>query len=202
MNVLPQEYFLNENVVDAARKLLGKTLHTHISGVHTSGIITETEAYNGIYDKACHAYDGKRTKRTSVMYQKGGISYVYLCYGIHNLFNVITNKDNIPDAVLIRAIKPLQGIPEMLKRRGMNTLTPKLTTGPGRLTQALGINREHNGVLLNPDYGLWIQDNGDSISDADIDTSARIGISYAAEHADLPWRFFLKNTEWVSSMQN
>ncbi len=198
MRALPQEYFLNENVVEIAKSLIGKTLHTLIDGVHTSGIITETEAYNGTTDKACHAYGGKRTKRTTVMYNEGGISYVYLCYGIHNLFNIITNKEDYPDAVLIRSIKPVDGISAMMKRRGIDLQSSKLTAGPGRISQALGISLRHNGLNLEPESGIWLEDNKEQITDSHVMSSKRIGISYAEEHADLPWRFYLKDSEWVS----
>lgn len=199
MSVLTLEYFLNGNVIEIAKDLIGKTLHTRIDGAYTSGIITETEAYNGTKDKACHAYGGKRTKRTSVMYNEGGISYVYLCYGIHNLFNIITNKKDYPDAVLIRAIKPMDGISAMMKRRGMEIQHPKLTAGPGRLSQALGISLRHNGLNLDPESGIWLEDNEQTITDSEIMNSKRIGISYAEEHAELPWRFYLKDSEWVST---
>ena len=128
---LTRDFYLQEDVVKISRELLGKVLCTKFNGKFTSGIITETEAYAGIPDKASHAYNGRRTKRTEVMYGMGGTAYVYLCYGIHHLFNIVTNKKDIPHAVLIRAVKPLDGIDLILKRRNQKKLTEKISSGPG-----------------------------------------------------------------------
>src|ERR1700739_2187259 len=128
MPTLKRSFYLQEDVVLVAKDLLGKGLCTHINGKFTSGIITETEAYAGVFDKASHAFGGKRTPRNENMYARGGTLYVYLCYGIHHLFNVVTNNEDIPHAVLIRAIKPLEGIETILKRRKQKTLA-KNTSG-------------------------------------------------------------------------
>lgn len=196
--MLSEEWYLQEDVIIAAKSLLGKVLVTEFNGLITSGIIVETEAYNGIHDKACHAYGGKRTPRTEVMYYRGGVAYVYLCYGIHHLFNIITNKEDIPDAVLIRAIQPVHGVQTMLERRKMIKLKPTLTAGPGVLSSALGIKTELSGITLSPDSGIWVEDHGISFCEDEIQTGPRVGVSYAAEDALHPWRFSVKGNQWVS----
>jgi DNA-3-methyladenine glycosylase len=139
----------------------------------------------------------KKTQRNSVMFENGGLAYVYLCYGMHNLFNVVTNKTNVAEAVLIRALEPMVGIDEMRLRRGSAIHDKQLTSGPGKLTKALGINRTFNGKsLLNGE--IWIDDLGAKISSRDIVASPRIGIDYAGEDAALPWRYTLKGNRWVS----
>ncbi|MBA3603271.1 MAG: DNA-3-methyladenine glycosylase [Parachlamydiaceae bacterium] len=188
MNVLPDSFYRNESVLEVSQQLLGKFLCTYIDGELTSGMITETEAYQGPEDRASHAYRNRRTKRTEVMFKAGGVSYVYLCYGIHSLFNVITNVEGIPHAVLIRAIKPVEGIECMLRRRKKAKFNAKLTSGPGALAQALGINVAHSGLSLRGPQ-IWIEDRGVRIEAKNIVASPRIGVDYAAEDALLPWRF-------------
>ena len=193
---LEQSFYCNTDVVDISKKLLGKVLATNLSNHLTSGIIVETEAYAGIFDKASHAFNNKRTKRTEIMYKNGGIAYVYLCYGIHNLFNVITNINDIPHAVLIRAIEPLEGIKEMCRRRNISNKY-HLTDGPGKLTQALGIDKNCNGKSLQSDK-IWIQDTGIKFLEKDILSSTRIGVDYAGKDAKLLYRFHVKDNKWVS----
>jgi len=193
---LEQSFYCNTDVVDISKKLLGKVLVTNLSNHLTSGIIVETEAYAGIFDKASHAFNNKRTKRTEIMYKNGGIAYVYLCYGIHNLFNVITNINDIPHAVLIRAIEPLEGIKEMCRRRNISNKY-RLTDGPGKLTQALGIDKNCNGKSLQSDK-IWIQDTGIKFLEKDILSSPRIGVDYAGKDAKLLYRFHVKDNKWVS----
>lgn len=193
---LEQSFYCNTDVVDISKKLLGKVLTTNLSNHLTSGIIVETEAYAGIFDKASHAFNNKRTKRTEIMYKNGGIAYVYLCYGIHNLFNVITNINDIPHAVLIRAIEPLEGIKEMCRRRNISNKY-RLTDGPGKLTQALGIDKNCNGTSLQSDK-IWIQDTGIKFLEKDILSSPRIGVDYAGKDAKLLYRFHVKDNKWVS----
>jgi DNA-3-methyladenine glycosylase len=188
---LPESYYLHHHVVEIAEDLIGKVLTTNINGYTTSGIITETEAYNGIYDKACHAYNGKRTARNEAMYGSGGISYVYLCYGMHYLFNVVTNRQDKPDAVLIRGIFPLDGLDKILERRNAATLKKDLTTGPGKVAQALGIEKEHNKIKLTEDL-IYIENQKIHIPSNLIQTGKRIGIDYAGEDALLPYRFYVK----------
>jgi len=191
MAVLKASYYLNQDVVFLAKDLIGKTLCTFINDKLTCGIITETEAYAGIIDKASHAFGNKRTKRTETMYYKGGVSYVYLCYGIHRLFNIITNSENIPHAILIRAIYPLKGVDEILKRRGLK-LSDKLCVGPGKVAQALGIELIHNNLSLVKKT-IWIQDDQVKIKESDVMIGPRIGVDYAGEDAKLPYRFWTKN---------
>jgi len=170
--------------------LLGKSLKTNIDGVLTGGIITETEAYAGITDRASHAYGGRLTSRTEVMFHEGGLSYVYLCYGVHFLFNVVTGEKGIPHAVLIRAISPIIGIDEILKRRKKSKLKKDVSDGPGKLTKALGISLKQNGSNLEGDT-VWIEESGLEITETDILISKRIGVDYAGEDANLPYRFQL-----------
>ena len=193
---LENSFYCNTDVVDISKKLLGKVLVTNLSNHLTSGIIVETEAYAGIFDKASHAFNNKRTKRTEIMYKNGGIAYVYLCYGIHNLFNVITNVKDVPHAVLIRAIEPLEGIKEMYRRRKISNKY-RLTDGPGKLTQALGIDKNCNGKSLQSDT-IWIQDTGIKFLEKDILSSTRIGVDYAGKDAKLLYRFHVKDNKWVS----
>ncbi len=189
--MLKASYYLNKDVVFLAKDLIGKTLCTRINGKLTCGIITETEAYAGVTDKASHAYGGRRTNRTETMYSKGGVSYVYLCYGIHRLFNIVTNAKDIPHAILIRAIYPTKGIEEIVKRRGAK-LSNNLCVGPGKVSQALGIDLLHNNLSLTGKE-IWLQDDKINIKENDIQVGPRIGIDYAGEDAKLPYRFFTTN---------
>ena len=189
MKKLKEEFYLREDVLQIAKDLLGKVIYSHIDGKTCGGIITETEAYAGITDKASHAYGGKRSKRTEAMYADGGISYIYLCYGIHSLFNVVTNHKNIPHAVLIRAIKPIEGLTEMLLRRKKPKLKNDTCIGPGKVSQALGLTVSANNLSLQSDI-VWIEDHNISFNENQIKTGTRIGIDYAGEDASLPYRFW------------
>lgn len=194
--MLPEDFYTRKHVVQIAKDLLGKVLVTDFEGISTSGMIVETEAYAGVGDKASHAYGGRRTARTETMYSRGGVAYVYLCYGIHHLFNVVTNAEDIPHAVLIRAVEPLEGLDMMLARRGKPKLTPQLTAGPGALSQALGINTGHTGLSLNTH--IIIEDRGIKILPRDIVAGTRVGVAYAEEDAYLPYRFWVKDNPYVS----
>ncbi|MFD0997836.1 DNA-3-methyladenine glycosylase [Ohtaekwangia kribbensis] len=194
--ILPENFYQRTDVVKIARELLGKVLVTKIAGVVTSGIIVETEAYSW-KERGCHAYEARKTQRNAIMFEKGGYAYVYLCYGMHNLFNVVTNKNGIAEAVLVRALEPVHGLKEMEMRRGSLANPFHLTSGPGKLTKALGIDRKLNGKFLL-DNEVWIEDTGKKISAGNIEASARIGIDYAGEDARLPWRFTIKGSKWVS----
>lgn len=187
MKSLPLSFYEREDVVTIAQELLGKGLFTNF-GTQTGGIIIETEAYAGIEDRASHAYSGRRTPRNEVMYGSPGIAYVYLCYGIHALFNAVTAPEGIPHAVLIRAIIPTHGIKTMLSRRKKQVLDQTLTSGPGALTAALGISCEHKGLALDH----FIYDLGHEVKKQDILISTRIGIDYAGSDALLPYRFSMK----------
>lgn len=183
-----------------AKQLLGKILVTKFEGVETSGRIVEVEAYRGITDKASHAWGGRRTARNEVMYTQGGITYVYLCYGIHHLFNVVTNDKNIPHAVLIRALEPLKGITEMLKRTGKLKPDFTLTRGPGNLSKAMGIHTRHSGTLLTGKE-LFIAEDELIYNKKEIGASPRIGVDYAGADALLPYRFYVKGNPYVSGKQ-
>src|SRR5437868_7186154 len=172
MAKLKKSYYLQEDVVSLASDLLGKVICTRIKGRFVSGIITETEAYAGISDKASHAFGGRRTARTEQMYSAGGTAYVYLCYGMHHLFNIVTNVKDVPHAVLIRAIKPLEGIETILKRRKQKELAKNTSGGPGTVSQALGITTSLSGIDLTGDT-IWLQDEGIKVLKNEIDTGPR-----------------------------
>jgi DNA-3-methyladenine glycosylase len=193
---LSKDFYTREDVTLVARQLLGKVLCTEIDGIYTSGMIVETEAYSQ-REKACHAFGGKRTTRTEIFYNDGGLSYVYLCYGIHYLFNVITNWNHTADAVLIRAIEPLEGTEDMLLRRGMDKMAYRIAAGPGSVCKAMGIDKTHNGLDLT-DKEIWIEDRGISYKKSQIIASPRVGVDYAGEDAKLPWRYRVKDNLWVS----
>lgn len=194
---LGSNFYTRADVVLIAQDLLGKKLVTNFGLKITSGIIVETEAYAGITDRACHAYNGKFTQRTKIMYQKGGVAYVYLCYGMHHLFNIVTNVQGIPHAVLIRAVEPNEGIEWMLKRRNMGEVKPNLTSGPGSLSKAFGISSEHSGVDLQNNK-IWVEDIGVNVGSNQIIKSARVGVAYAKQDALLPYRFRIKNNAFTS----
>lgn len=187
---LPLTFYRHDDVVGLSRALLGKVLCTKIDGVRTAARITETEAYAGVTDRASHAYGDRRTKRTEPMYSDGGIAYVYLCYGIHHLFNVVTSVAGTPHAVLIRGGVPLSGEQEMQRRRGKSKTDKTLLGGPGSLARALGITTSNTGESLIGDI-IWIDDDGYSVSAKDIEAGPRVGIDYAKEDALLPYRFVL-----------
>jgi DNA-3-methyladenine glycosylase len=190
--LLSETYYLHHDVVFLAKNLIGKYLFTKIDGQLCGGIITETEAYKGIEDKACHAFGGRRTLRNEMMYAQGGMAYVYLCYGIHPLLNVVTNQKNTPDAILIRAIHATHGEELMLKRTGKPQMKPQVTDGPGKTTKALGITLADNGESFQSKR-IWIEDRGFDLSKMEILNTPRIGIDYAGEDALLPYRFKLPN---------
>jgi DNA-3-methyladenine glycosylase len=194
---LDQHFYKQKDVVKIARELIGKVLYTRVDKTITSGRIVETEAYSW-KERGCHAYGAKRTQRTSVMFEEGGRSYVYLCYGMHNLFNIVTNVEGVAEAVLIRALEPLAGMNVMQSRRGSTIAIRHLTSGPGKLTRSMGIDRTWNGKVLTENE-IWVEDVG-KISSKLIEASLRIGIDYAGDDAKLPWRFCLKGSPWVSKV--
>jgi DNA-3-methyladenine glycosylase len=197
--VLPLSFYIREDVVQISRELLGKFLVTNIDGVLTSGMIVETEAYRASDDKACHAYNNRRTARTEVMFAEGGRAYVYLCYGIHHLFNVVTGPQDHAQAVLIRAVQAADNIPLMLKRRGRKHLNPQLSAGPGVLSKALGITTSLSGhSLLSKQGRIWIEDRSVPYTPDQIIAGPRVGIDYAEECVQWPWRFRIKNSAWTS----
>jgi DNA-3-methyladenine glycosylase len=189
-------WYQGDNVVEIARELLGNVLCTNIGGQQTKGRIVETEAYAGTNDKACHANGQRKTRRNEIMFAAGGHAYVYLCYGIHHLFNVVTNIEGRADAVLIRAVEPLDGIEAMMHRRGVREINRQLTAGPGMLTAAMGIKTLHNATRLDGDT-IWIEE-GETSENQQVISTTRIGVSYAREDALKPWRFYIKENPWVS----
>jgi DNA-3-methyladenine glycosylase len=194
---LAESFYKRKDVVRIARELLGKALFTSHEGVVTGGIIVETEAYSWT-ERGCHAYGKRKTPRNTVMFGPGGVAYVYFCYGMHYLFNVVTNTQDAPEAVLIRAIEPIAGIEQMQMRRGALKQQRHLTSGPGKLTKALGIDRNFNGKSLLGNE-VWIEEVGTKILSGQIEASPRIGIDYAGDDAALPWRFTIKGNPWVSA---
>ena len=194
---LPLSYYLKNDVLFLAKDLLGKVLFTQVNGEITAGIVVETEAYFGIDDKASHAYGGRHTQRTQTMYRQGGIAYVYLCYGIHYLFNVVTAEKGEPHAVLIRGVEPLIGIDIIELRRNMPVTNAAVSSGPGSVAKALGIDKSFNEKDLTCDE-VWIEDHGIRYLPDQIIACPRVGVAYAQEHADLPWRFFIKGNKYVS----
>jgi len=197
MTKLSKSFYTRPDVVQISKELLGKYLFTRIDGVLTGGKIVETEAYRGENDLACHSHSGRRTSRTEIMYHEGGVAYTYLIYGIYTLFNIITNQAERADAVLIRAIEPTEGIPEMLLRRNHTKITRRLTAGPGLLTIALGINTKYYGTDLTGDL-IWLEDWNKTVTEDEIIASPRVGVGYAGADALLPWRFRLKGNKWTS----
>jgi DNA-3-methyladenine glycosylase len=193
---LPVEFYTHNDVIGIARNLLGKYLFTCIDGVTTGGYIVEAEAYSGILDKASHAYGDRQTPRTKTMYMQGGVAYVYLCYGIHEMFNVVTSVEGEPHAVLIRAIVPTDGIEAMMARRNLSVFKPAITSGPGCVARALGISRLMNANSLSGDV-IWIEDRGLSFTDEEIVAAPRIGVDYAQEDTLLPYRFYVKDSPFA-----
>ena len=188
MNPLPKAYFQDDDVVRLSRDLIGKLLITNFNGERTSGIVIETEAYRAPEDRASHAFGNKVTKRNAVMYEDGGVAYVYLCYGIHHLFNIVTGAKGKPHAILIRSLHPFEGVDVMCKRRSKLLTDNKLCSGPGSLSQALEIKTSNSGQLLTQPP-IWLEDTGLKLEDQSIRSAPRVGIDYAGEDAKLPWRF-------------
>jgi DNA-3-methyladenine glycosylase len=172
-----------------------------MEGVKTSGIIVEAEAYRGPDDKACHAFANRRTPRTEVMYNTGGVAYIYICYGIHHLFNVVTGPEDHAHAVLIRALEPLEGIETMMERRQMfKPGDPRLTRGPGALSVALGLTSSFSGhSLIDPQSLIYIEDRNIQFPEERIAAGIRIGVESAGESAKWPWRFYIRNHPNVSA---
>lgn len=194
---LAESYYHDQDVIALSRDLLGKYLFTCIDGVITCGYIVETEAYNGIIDRASHAFGNRLTPRTKTMFMPGGIAYVYLCYGIHEMFNIVTSGEGQPHAILVRAINPTDGLEAMQSRRNMSILKPTITMGPGSVAKALGISRAINAFSLQGDT-IWIEDKGLTFADENVAAVPRVGVDYAGEDALLPYRFYVKGNPYVS----
>lgn len=200
-NKLDREFYLC-NALELSEKLLGKTLVHTVDGVNIGGVITETEAYMGVIDKASHAYGGRRTARTETMFMCGGYSYVYLIYGMYCCMNITANFEGNPEAVLIRSVVPIYGkekLYELVKHGSKRRQLPdkfcdlsekeklNLSNGPGKLCIAMGLNRKHNCIDLVKSDELFVQDDGIRVED--IARKKRVGIDYAEEAAEYPWRF-------------
>ncbi len=197
MKKIPLSFYSRKDVVQIAKELIGKIVVTNFDGNITSGKIVETEAYVGLTDKASHSFGNKRTARNEHMYSPPGTAYVYICYGMHQMLNVVTNDKDVPDAVLIRAVEPLDGIDIMLKRTGKKSLDKTLTRGPGNVGKALGIFKHHSGLHLLDD-SIYLIENKDKITNDQIGISKRIGVEGAGADALLPYRFYVKGNKYVS----
>lgn len=196
MNKLPRDFYTRLNVLEVARDLLGKKLVVpNRNGSRVAGIIVETEAYRGPEDRASHAFNGRRTQRTETMYGIGGTAYVYFVYGMYNQFNVVTGVEDTPHAILVRAVEPIEGL-DIMRRRRRGRFEYELTSGPGRLCLAMGIDRKLDKADLLGGR-VWIEE-GVSISPRQIARGPRIGIDYAEEWASKPWRFWVRDNPFVS----
>jgi len=195
-NKLSRAFYTRSNVLQVTRELLGNVLVVKAAdGSRVSGLIVEAEAYRGPKDRASHAYGGRRTNRTETMYAVGGTAYVYFVYGMYYQFNVVTNVEDIPHAILIRALEPVEGIETMRRRRHQHP-DHNLTNGPGKFCIALGIDRKLDRADLLGDR-VWIED-GAKVPTRNIASGPRIGIDYAEEWVDKPWRFWIRDNPFVS----
>lgn len=194
---IPLSFYDRTDVILIAKELLGKIVVTQIDGKRTSGRIVETEAYVAVVDKASHSFGGRRTPKNEHMYDGPGTAYIYICYGLHQMLNVVTNKKDIPDAILIRAIEPMEGIDIMLERRNKKALDPTLTRGPGNVGKALGVNTTMSGFSLRDDKVILFED-GYIPQENIIGVSPRIGVDGAGEDAHLPYRFYIRGNVYVS----
>jgi len=187
------DFFKRDDVLSIARELLGKCLISKFGNKKTAGIITETEAYAGERDRASHAFGGRRTKRTEVMYQDAGTLYIYLCYGIHSLLNIVTNKSGIPHAILIRSVYPIEGLEIIQQRRG-KSISPRSDSciGPGNLSKGLGVSLKQNGIMINQGP-IYLADRKINLPDQMVHSGPRIGVDYAGKDAALPYRFYVKH---------
>ncbi|MBK9254316.1 MAG: DNA-3-methyladenine glycosylase [Saprospiraceae bacterium] len=199
-NLLPESFYLSDDVVDIAQKLLGKYLITNINGIISSAMIVETEAYKAPDDKACHAYNNRFTPRTKTMFERGGVAYVYTCYGMHPLFNVVTGEAGMAHAVLIRAVQPDQPLLHYQERRKLNKFSFQLFNGPGKLAVAMGINKTMDGTnLLSEKSNIYIEDRNIEIPNEQIEQTPRVGMSvHTGPCAHKKWRFYINTNKWVS----
>lgn len=196
-NKLPLEFYQQPDVVSVARELLGKHVYSFIDGKLTGGIIVETEAYRGPDDRGSHAYNNKRTPRNEMMYSAGGVAYMYICYGIHDMLNIVTGIEGMSHAALIRAIEPTEDLETMRIRRGIFEQDRRLCQGPGALAKALGLTKFHNGTDLHGD-NLWLTDEGVYYEEDQIVASARVGMNFDGPFKTIPWRFYVRRNPYVS----
>src|SRR6266478_9845151 len=195
---LAREFYTRSNVLTVARNLLGKLLVVPASdGTRVSGMIVEAEAYRGPQDRAAHSYGGRRTRRTETMYQIGGTAYIFFIYGMYYQFNVVTNVEEKPHAILIRALEPTEGI-EVMRLRRHGQPDRNLTNGPGKLCIAMGIDRSFDRADLVGNK-VWIEER-ERVSRTRIASGPRVGIDYAEGWVDKPWRFWIKGNRFVSKL--
>lgn len=197
MKKLPLSFYNRKNVLIIAREMLGKVVYTNIGGELTSGRIVETEAYAGIGDKASHAFGGRRGPKNEHMYHAAATAYIYVCYGVHQMLNIVTNEEGIPDAILIRAIEPIEGLDVMANRTNKMESDPSITRGPGNVGKALGVHKRFSGIHLLDDI-IYLMDDGLIFPEGTIGVSSRIGVESAGEDALLPYRFYVKGNRNVS----
>ncbi|MEJ7780430.1 MAG: DNA-3-methyladenine glycosylase [Daejeonella sp.] len=197
MNKLPADFYQQNDVIAIARELLGKHVYSQVGGEITGGIIVETEAYRGPDDRGSHAYNNKRTPRNEIMYQAGGVAYMYICYGIHDMLNLVTGSEGMSHAVLIRAVEPQTGLNTMRERRNIFDQDRRLCQGPGALAKALGLTKLHNGYDLQGNV-IWLEDRRVSYTDRKVIASARIGMNFDGPYKTMPWRFYVKGNQFVS----
>ncbi|MES3018894.1 MAG: DNA-3-methyladenine glycosylase [Bacteroidota bacterium] len=196
-NKLPLEFYQQADVVSIARQMLGKHVYSRIDGKLTGGIIVETEAYRGPDDRGSHAYNDKRTPRNEMMYSAGGVAYMYICYGIHDMLNIVTGTEGMSHAALIRAIEPTEGLDIMRLRRGVFDQDRRLCQGPGALAKALGLSKLQNGADLLGNE-IWLTDEGRNYTDDEIVFAARVGMNFDGPFKTIPWRFYVKGNRYVS----
>ena len=197
MKKLPLSFYDRKDVLAIAREMLGKVVYSNIDGEITSGRIVETEGYIGTIDKASHAFAGRRTSKNEHMYHGAATAYIYVCYGVHQMLNIVTNEKDIPDAVLIRAIEPIAGLDIMAQRTGKSETDRAITRGPGNVGKALGIHKRNSGILLLDDI-IYLMDDDFSFREDAIGVSHRVGVESAGEDALLPYRFYVKGNAYVS----
>ncbi|MET4083863.1 DNA-3-methyladenine glycosylase [Pedobacter sp. UYP30] len=197
---LNDTFYKRDDTVEMAKELIGKFVYTNIDGEITGGMIVETEAYLGATDSGCHSFNNKKTPKNATMFNNGGVAYMYICYGIHDMLNIVAGAEGTAEAILIRAIEPTEGIDLMQIRRG-NVLLNRLAKGPGSLAKALGLNKTFDNISLLGDV-LWIEDEAIKIVESDIVASPRIGLGCPEPYFSIPWRFFLKGNKFVSGKTN
>lgn len=197
-SLLSRSFYTRHDVIQISKDLLGKRLVSTIDNKVTVGKIVETEAYRAPDDKACHAYGNRLTDRTRTMFDEGGVAYVYICYGIHHLFNVVTADSGMAHAVLIRAVEPLDGKEIMQQRRQMSFSRKEICNGPGKFTRAMGIEKPVNGCQLWTRKSPVYIEHGDTIGPEQIIEGPRVGMATAEECSNWPWRFRIKDNKWTS----
>lgn len=194
---LPLSFYQREDVIQIARDLVGKELFTNVDGIICGGTIVETEAYRGPDDRGSHAYMNRMTPRNKMMYESGGKVYMYICYGIHDMLNIVTGSEGMSHAILIRAIEPHTGIETMRERRNLFGHDKRLCQGPGALAKALGLKKHFNGTDILGDE-IWIEDSSKVYRDKEIVAAPRVGMNFEGPYKTIPWRFYVKANPFVS----